>query len=47
MLKKNTKRRKELVDGVVVIQDAAEFCFARLCRKNVEKKLCEESNKTM
>jgi hypothetical protein len=40
MLKKNTKRRKQLVDGlaaVVVIQDAAEFCFARLCRKNVEK----------
>ncbi len=33
MLKKNTKRRKQLVDGiaaVVVIHDAAKFCFASL-----------------
>ncbi len=33
MPRKNTKRRKQLVDGiaaVVVIRDAAEFCFARL-----------------
>jgi hypothetical protein len=40
MLKKNTKRRKQLVDGiaaVVVIHDVAEFCFARLCGENVEK----------
>jgi hypothetical protein len=49
MLRKTTKRRKQLVDriaAVVVIRDPAEFCFARLCRKNVEKKLCEKSNKT-
>jgi len=40
MLKKNTKRRKQLVDGitlVVVIHDVAEFCFARLCGENVGK----------
>jgi hypothetical protein len=33
MLRQNTKRRKQLVDGiaaVVVIHDAAEFCLARL-----------------
>jgi len=33
MVRKNTKRRKQLVDGIaamVVIRDAAEFCFARL-----------------
>jgi hypothetical protein len=33
MPRKNTKRRKQLVDGiaaVVVIRDAAEFCLARL-----------------
>ncbi len=32
MLRKNTKRRKQLVDGIaamVVIRDAAEFCYAR------------------